>query len=220
MIGIIVAMESELEALCTVLGSYYEKDINGEHFYLFKYQDKELVAALSGVGKVAMASCATQLILTYQPELLINVGVAGSLKRDIKTLDLVVATCVTQHDLIVPGWNIDRITYQMDKELLKIAKKIKYQNKVFGGQMLSGDLFVEQADGLRLAEQYPEALAVEMEAGALAQVSQKYSIPCLIFRCISDVTIEPDNMLSFDLFEKKAALLCSSYVYEFIKEVL
>ena len=43
--------------------------------------------------------CAQTMILRYQPDVVINTGVAGGIGPDLKVLDVVLATAVVQHDM-------------------------------------------------------------------------------------------------------------------------
>ena len=46
----------------------------------------ETVVAVAGVGKVNAAVCAQTMILKYSPDIMINVGVAGGLRTNLKSV--------------------------------------------------------------------------------------------------------------------------------------
>ena len=59
--------------------------------------------------------------------------------------------------------------------------------RVHQGLVLSGDRFVAtSAEALALQQALPEALAVEMEGAAFAQVCHDYGVPFAALRVISD----------------------------------
>lgn len=59
--------------------------------------------------------------------------------------------------------------------------------QVHRGLVISGDRFVSsRAEGLALRQSCPDALAVEMEGAALAQVCADFALPFAVIRTISD----------------------------------
>ena len=78
MIGIIGAMDIEVEGLISAMSNEEEKKISGIVFHSGKIGDKECVVAKCGVGKVNAAVCTQTMILEYQPECIINTGIGGA----------------------------------------------------------------------------------------------------------------------------------------------
>jgi adenosylhomocysteine nucleosidase len=61
------------------------------------------------------------------------------------------------------------------------------QPRVHRGLVLSGDRFVSRAaDSAALREAFPDALAVEMEGAAVAQVCADFGLPFAVLRTVSD----------------------------------
>jgi adenosylhomocysteine nucleosidase len=59
--------------------------------------------------------------------------------------------------------------------------------RVHEGLVISGDRFVStSAESAALRERLPQALAVEMEGAAMAQVCTAYGVPCAVLRTVSD----------------------------------
>jgi len=213
MIGIITAINDEILALKDSLSDYKVVEKDGCIFY----EGENYVAIKAGVGKVACAYHCTKLIDLYHPELLLNVGVAGSLKEEIKTGSLVIADKVTYHDFIIPEGLVDDeiYTYEVKEKELAIAKKLK-EADIYFGSIISGDLFVQKEDALKILKRFPEGLACEMEAGALAQVATLANLPFLVIRAISDVAVSEGNDVQFDEFcakaAKRSAKFCKDYL--------
>ena len=72
--------------------------------------------------------------------------------------------------------------------------------RVHRGLIISGDQFVASAAGVQaLREALPDALAVEMEGAAIAQVCHEYGVPCAVVRTISDTADDhaPESFVSF-----------------------
>ena len=92
MTGIIAAMEAELSGLKERLELTKTETISGRTFYSGKLLGKDVVMTVCGIGKVNAAVCAEAMILKYQPREIINTGVGGALKKDVRLLDTVVAS--------------------------------------------------------------------------------------------------------------------------------
>ena len=84
MIGIIGAMKVELEALKARLQDVTVTRISGVDFYSGKLHGTDVVATVSGVGKVFAAVCAQTMVLKFGVNAIINTGVAGGLSPNLK----------------------------------------------------------------------------------------------------------------------------------------
>lgn len=72
--------------------------------------------------------------------------------------------------------------------------------RVHRGLVISGDQFVASAAAVgALRAALPDALAVEMEGAAIAQVCHEYDVPCAVVRTISD-TADEHASTSFSSF--------------------
>ena len=78
-IGVIGAMQIEIDNLKKTLKNPSYESISGVEFVKGNIGDTEVVAAVSGVGKVFAAICTEAMILTYHVDMVINIGVAGTL---------------------------------------------------------------------------------------------------------------------------------------------
>ncbi|MFR9605122.1 MAG: 5'-methylthioadenosine/S-adenosylhomocysteine nucleosidase, partial [Rikenellaceae bacterium] len=98
MIGIIVAMQSEMELLREQLTNTKTQNIGHTTFTLGEISSREVVVAQSGIGKVNSALTAREMIATYSPDIIINTGVAGGLDASLHVGDIVVASETTYND--------------------------------------------------------------------------------------------------------------------------
>ena len=98
-IGIIGAMDIEVDSLISSMSEKTEKIISSIRFVQGKLYGKDIVIAKCGIGKVFAAICTQTMILEFAPSVIINTGVAGSLVKGFNVLDVAVATSVVQHDM-------------------------------------------------------------------------------------------------------------------------
>ena len=99
MIGIIAAMNVEMESLRSHIENPVTETVGGVTYVSGRLEGQEVVTAVCGVGKVFAALCAQAMILRYRPECIINTGVAGTLTDRLSVGDIAVSTGVVQHDM-------------------------------------------------------------------------------------------------------------------------
>ena len=225
-IGIIGAMQPEVESLIGLLKKPKMKNIGGQVFYYGTLDRKSVAIVKCGIGKVYAAMTAENLILNFAPKLIINTGVAGSLRSDLRQGDIVVASELCQHDMdtsplgdpkgFISG--ADRIYFSADeraRRLLAVVKNGDYA--VHFGAIATGDRFVSTEEQKAAIVRDFSASACEMEGGAIAQVAFTNKIPFCVIRAISDGADE-DARLSYDRFLPIAASRSASLTRELIKK--
>lgn len=227
-LGVIGAMEEEVEILKKNMDIKEEKEIAGMTFYVGTLHDKDIVLVRSGVGKVNMAACTQILIDEFNVEALVNSGVSGTLDPELNQGDIIISTNAVQHDFDTTACGgkvgeIERlgITYfDADKELIDIAVKAgeSLDNvTIKEGTVASGDVFVaggEVAD--KIVENFGNVQAVEMEGASMAHVAYLNKVPYVIIRSVSDKA-DGGAELSYEEFLPLAAKNASTLIDEFIK---
>ena len=125
MIGIIGAMDVEMEALLSALEVSEKESISGVTFTRGRLWGRDAVLAVCGIGKVAAALCAEAMILRYKPDAVINIGVAGTLTDRLSIGDMAIGSAAVCHDMDTtaigdpPGWisGLDRVEIPLSREL-------------------------------------------------------------------------------------------------------
>ena len=214
MIGIIGAMQMEVDNLKESMTDITTETYSGVNFICGKIDETEIVAAVCGVGKVFAAICAEAMILKYNVDMIINIGVAGALTKDLGLLDVAVATQVVQHDMdtsaigdpvgLISGINI--IEIPADKALgEKLSACAKEMNvKTVSGVIASGDQFVASSERKAFITEHFSAIACEMEGAAIGQVCYVNQVPFCVLRAISD-SADGSSHMDYPVFVKMAA---------------
>jgi adenosylhomocysteine nucleosidase len=198
--ALIAAMREELAALLPAIEGATTGQVGGREFWIGHLAGQPVVAVLAGIGKVAAAITATLLVDHYQVERMLFVGVAGGLGAGVKVGDVVVANALLQHDMDasplfprheVPLTGLAR--FPVDTAFSDaVARGAQAALAGRGGTLhrgliISGDRFVATAaESAALRAALPDALAVEMEGAAVAQVCHAFNIPLAVVRSISD----------------------------------
>ncbi len=229
MIGIIGAMEEEVNAILDKCEINQEKQILDCHFYEGKVFDKDIVVLQGGIGKVNAAICTSILISEYHPNFIINIGSAGGLQSNQNVGDVVISKEVAYHDVDVTafGRQIGEIpgmpvVFKADSILVDKAKTILNEMNItyHHGLIVSGDQFIHQKVQVdEIKNNFPNALCSEMESTAIAQTCYKYQIPFIITRSLSDVFGKGNSSIQFDEYLKKASEASAKLCVELVKVV-
>lgn len=215
MIGIIGAMEEEVQALKDEMEDAVVKKFAGMTFYEGKLCGKETVVVQSGIGKVNAAICTQVLADRFGVKAVINTGIAGSLDADIDIGDIVISTDAVEHDMDASIFGdplgqvprMDTFSFPADEELVQKAvaanEEANPDIRTFTGRVVSGDQFVSSGEVKERLVNLFGAKCTEMEGAAIAHAAYLNQISCVIIRAISD---KADNSATMDypVFEKKA----------------
>ena len=226
MIGIITAMETEMEAL-HIENASTEK-IGHITFTKGTVAGKEVVAAVSGIGKVFAAMCAEAMILTYAPALVIHCGVAGSLSEKLGVLDLAVATGAVQYDMdttplgdplgLISGPGIVELPCDETYSGILYAAATELGIHAEKGLIATADKFcASRGDKEHILSHFP-AIACEMEGGSVAQVCYVNGVPFCLFRAISD-SADGEAPMSYESFTVKASENAGKLMTAFLKKL-
>lgn len=215
MIGIIGAMEVEVEKLREAMVIEASKTIAGMTFYSGTLSGVPVTLVRSGIGKVNAAMCAQILCDCFQVSMIWNTGIAGSLCADINIGDIVISKDALQHDMdavyfgyapgVIPQQEVS--TFPADEALaakaMEVCKSVNPDISVFSGRVVSGDQFVADKDKKKWISETFGGMCTEMEGAAIAQTAYLNGIPFLILRAISDKADDSATM-DYTTFEKKA----------------
>lgn len=221
MLGIIGAMQIEVDSLLSAMEDRQDSSVAGAVFSRGKIKGQEVVVVMCGIGKVCAALMTQILIDRFRVHAIVNTGVAGGLDERLEIGDLVIATDAVQHDFDLTGFGYVRghlpcaggektavSRFLTDKNLSDrfeaAAEEVGGEGKAIRGTVVSGDIFVcDPALKERLICEFGAA-ATEMEGAAIAQVCYLNKVPFAIVRAISDLAGK-EAKISYDEFETNAA---------------
>ncbi|MFC5604015.1 5'-methylthioadenosine/S-adenosylhomocysteine nucleosidase [Sporosarcina koreensis] len=227
-IAIIGAMEQEVEILRGKIEEPAIETIAGCEFIEGRIGQHDVVLVKSGIGKVNAAIATSLLIQLYKPDAVLNTGSAGGFKESLDVGTVVISDEVRHHDVDATafGYEIGQVpgmppAYPADEELIRIAKEAVEEvgeHKHAVGLIASGDVFMSDAARVDVVKgQFPEMIAAEMEAAAVAQVCHQFGTPFVVIRALSDIAGK-ESSLSFDEFLPLAAKHSSEIVMQAISK--
>ena len=189
-IGIIVAMRKELDLLLPLLNDSEESRMGGFEFHCGKMGKHDVMVMQCGIGKVNAAMGTLMLVNNFAPNFVINSGVAGGADLSVNVMDVVAGARVAYHDVWCgPESELGQVQglplyFEGASRLLKLLPD---RDDIHKGLICSGDQFIDKKEDVdRIKGDFPDALAVDMESGAIAQVCYLNKVPFLALRVISD----------------------------------
>ena len=229
-IGIIGAMDIEVDALKEQMTGVTRVNKASMEFYQGKLNGKDVVVVRSGIGKVNAAVCTQILADVFEVEAVINTGIAGSLRNEINIGDIVVSTDALQHDMDavefgypkgqIPGMKVFSFVANaaLRETAVRVFQKVNPDIQVFEGRIVSGDQFVARAEVKNEIIKEFAGYCTEMEGASIAQAAYLNGIPFVVVRAISD---KADNSATMDYptFERQAAQHCVNLVGEMLREL-
>ncbi|MBU9672847.1 5'-methylthioadenosine/S-adenosylhomocysteine nucleosidase [Planococcus sp. CP5-4] len=229
-IGVIGAMEEEVELLRNQLANPSVREIANSEFTTGTYKGQELILLKSGIGKVNAAMTTTILMQEFKPDLVLNIGSAGGFDEELEVGAVVISDEVRHHDVdaTVFGYELGQVpqmpaSYIANKELIELAVQAvdeigEHQHAV--GLIATGDSFMSDPERVALVkQQFPEMKAAEMEAAAVAQVCFQYDTAFVVIRALSDIAGK-ESSVSFDEFLPVAAKHSTEIVLRVIEKML
>ena len=229
MIGIIGAMESEVDSIFANMTSKEKININNLTFYKGLLFNKDVVVVKCGIGKVNAALCTQLLILTFKVDKIINTGIAGATGKGLTIYDFVVSSQAVYHDFDTSffGYKLGQVpgmeeTFKADEDLQKLAlqafekSELAKNHKIQNGLIASGDQFIAGGERKSFIINNFHPLCVEMEGCAIAHTCFANNIPFVIIRCMSDCA---DDSAVETYEESKASKASSEFLLDFIKEI-
>ena len=209
-VGIIFAMEEELIELLKFLKLENKYKIFDLEFYEGKLYNIHCVLVKSGIGKVNAARTTQVLIDNKKVDYIFNIGVAGGIDNNLKIEDIIIGKNLIQHDFDITAFNHKKgyipeigIYINTNKYLYETANHVLKNDDSFNvtsGTIASGDIFCTDKLMAKKINQEFNALCIEMEGAAIAQVCYLCNIPFLILRSISDTPNNNNNTLTYEEF--------------------
>lgn len=226
-LGVLAALPEELgDLIATMRAESGVKTVTHgrRDYHVGTVHGAPCVVTLARVGKVAAAATTSALIHAFDVDAVVFTGVAGGVGPHVRIGDIVVGETLLQHDLdaspLFPRFEVPLLGMARFAADLRLAAQLAAAcerfvaeegaalaahfgtalPQVHRGLVISGDQFVASASAVQaLRVALPDALAVEMEGAAIAQVCHEYEVPCAIVRTVSDTADDhaPTSFASF-----------------------
>jgi len=217
MIGAVIAMDSEAEALLSQMEIEGISSLFGKPVYTGKAFGKDVLLVVCGVGKVNAAAGACAAIQKGADVILIF-GVAGGLNDRTEVSELYAIDKAVQYDFDCTQLNGSKVG-TLDGETenfmpLTVPEKFDFPRRALG----TGDRFNDSVKDHDLLTELGCDIR-EMEGGAIAEVCKYAGIPFISVKSISDVYGSGSTNDQFRKNLKLAILNIQAHMKEIIEAI-
>lgn len=205
---VISAMQSEIDLLLSLYNVKRHHSFINKDFYEIEVNNKQLLCAVSGIGKVNAALTTQFIINTYKPKHILSLGVAGGIASGIAIGDVIVGQEIFQSDfdLSAFGYEIGQVPGQklgFSSAIMKKSQKLNnHSSYVKYGNIVTADQFDTNSSRISKVSHQFNAFAKDMESAAIAQTCKINGIEFDVIRGISDLSRENAQSEFDNHFEK------------------
>lgn len=205
LVGIIVPMEKESIYLRKHIKHQQNVVINGIHYIRGELCGHQIIFVQSGVGMINAAIISVSLIQEFHPKLVIMLGSAGAVNKNLRIGDVVIGDKVINADigrltdsgpvikqslLFNAGFNLDiPDRFNLNKELYTLLGNINFKlpnNKIIWGTIATSNIIPSNFNHYKLLKK-DKVDVVEMEGVSLMHACYIYNMQCVVVRSVSDI---------------------------------
>lgn len=198
------AMDIEIEYLLSKLENRKDRTIAGYEFYEGSINDIEVVISKTLVGTINSTIATTIGIINFCPNIVINQGIAGAHRSDLHSGDIVIGEkCCNINAYKMPTkakgegsnpfeWEPNKRAQDVQNSNLQLVNIIENSlndnssNKIYTGILGSGDVFNREIDRIKWINSTFGNYSEDMESIGTYSVCNKFNIPCIGIRIISN----------------------------------
>jgi 5'-methylthioadenosine/S-adenosylhomocysteine nucleosidase len=220
-IVILGAVPQEITLFTAAMGDPPKRTLWGVPYYRGKLKGKNVVVAITGIGKTFTGMTTTLFITQFKPRLVLMSGTGARINPELRTGDVIVATTTYEHDYgslthegmvyrsmngPVNGNEVENV-FSPPKLLLAkadaaivsyqgpevTANGLTYTVSTRRGVVASSDLFGVTQQRIDQLRSLFHTDIMEMESAPLGHVCESLGVPYLIVRAGSNVAQEAPN---------------------------
>ena len=181
----VIAMDNEAAAVTAHFEGASEETVFSRRVIRGTLDGEPTAIVVAGIGKSNAAAAAQLALCLFNPEVLLNVGVAGALHAPMKVAEIYRVRAAVQYDFDlaqINGTKVGTLNEYADREIpLAVAGALP--QAVLG----TGDRFNDsKADHAFLVDDVKADLR-DMEGAAIAHVALRAGVRCRMVKSVSDV---------------------------------
>lgn len=214
MIGAVIAMDSEAEALLSQMEIENLMTVHGKPVYSGRAFGKDVLLCVCGVGKVN-AAAGTCAVLEKGADVVLNFGVAGGLDSRTQLTEVYLIEKAVQYDFDITqleGGEIGTLDGEAENFLpLYTPAALDYPRRALG----TGDRFNDSPADHDLLIRLGAHIR-DMEGAAIAQVCKYAGVPLVSVKAISDIYGAGSTTQQFENNLARANLNLKAFMQEII----
>ena len=192
-IAVLCPMPMEFDAVEKAFGKLGEPLENVFEEKKIDFENLDIVLARCGVGKTLAAAKTQKIIQMYEPDHIFVCGVAGAIAADLNVFDVIVPDRIVHGD--IRFGDVYNPTDVTESGVSLFIGKPGFSSAAFladrlnapyrSGTLATIDSFAEENEKTRLEKTF-NAVCIDMESAAVAQIATLWNIPFTVVRAVSD----------------------------------
>ena len=178
-LGVVFALAVESGGLEDLLDGVVSTQGHGFVVRQGRLKDRQLAIILSGAGRRSAARATEALIAGHKPQRVLSAGFAGGLSPRLK-----------RHDILLPDHLVDTTGNQLAVDPAIDPATLSSAPGIHAGRLLTTDRVIRLPDEKRSLGHRHDALAVDMETFAVAEVCRRRQVRFLAVRVINDTVAD------------------------------
>ena len=180
----VVAMDNEAAAVTAHVEGVSEETVFSRRVIRGTLDGEPTAIVVAGIGKSNAAAAAQLALCLFNPEVLLNVGVAGALHAPMKVAEIYRVRAAVQYDFDLAQLNGTEIGVLNERTSPYIPMRTtgRYPAKT----LATGDHFNDNTADLPLLKHLGVGLR-DMEGAAIAHVCETAGVPCRALKCVTNV---------------------------------
>ena len=224
------ALDIEIQYLIDNLENKENLIISGYEFFIGYIKNFKIIISKTLIGVVNSTISTTIGILKFNPNIVINQGIAGSHKNNIHIGDIIIGEkCCNINAYSMPSkgknegsnpleWKPNKRAEEIqfgNTELVTSLKdflSLNYKKQIFVGTLGSGDVFNREIDRIDWLNDRFGNLCEDMESIGTYTVCNRFNIPCVGIRIISN------NEITNEILDKEQAVILQKLLTNFLND--
>lgn len=223
------AENEEIDFLKEKIQNKDKEEIAGYEFFIGNINNKKIIISKTDIGEINASIATSIAIERYNPDLIINQGTCGGHDLNVKIGDIIVVkdfvystSFITEKSekSSLENWKIKE--YSENKEKFKKASE-KYVNLFYTllskykkdgvqiGTIASGDIWNREKERIRFLNKEYSTLAEEMEVAGVYTAANRFNIPVVSIRIVSNNEIRDEG------YQKEIAIENQKLLYKILE---
>lgn len=218
-IGIVSAMDLEIQPLIERLSPVQKFEYLGRKFYISNQGIHQFILLCSGQGKTNSSIFTQVLLEKFSPELVLNIGICGGISSNSSLSDIYLGKKYCHYDIRKKQSQLKfpyQLFYEADKDVIHSFSKHDPSLKI--GTFGTGEGFVNTSEQRTSLINDFHIDCVDMESASIAQCCYLNKISFLSIRIVSDKAnsqaVNIGEMKQKKLMSKIFNLICLIYKIE------
>lgn len=211
MIAFVIAMDCEAECVIRHMTDASESRHFGRRVVVGKLCGQDAAVVVSGVGKSNAAAAAQVALSLFSLSRIINIGVSGGLRSSMSVGEIYAVESAVEYDFDLATLNGTEVGTLNERNSPYIPLSVADGNRLPTAILGTGDRFSDDDTDIPLLTRLGIGLR-DMEGAAIAHVCETAGIPCLSWKCVSDVHCKASMTGQY----KENLALCLTHLSDFV----